>query len=264
MRTEILRCRGGAWRRALVPRPVWPRMAAFTLIELIVVIAIISLLITLVLPGLTAARSSAFNTICQSNMKQLFVGTYAHTQDYEDRLPYFGFMTGQAGYPKASWWAEQVGDAMGVLEAGIFKCPADLKRTKVTLRPRLRSGGRRIRVDMSYRSSCDLVEPVKNQTSLYVARKITSWKKPARALMLVEGMKNDVTTPERECVRWKDDLGNFGATGFGSKQLRHVFLYSWKRHFDLSNFLFIDGHLEALAPDKNLANLANTQEFYLP
>ena len=55
---------------------------AFTLIELLVVIAIIALLISLLLPALGAARESARQTKCASNLRQLGIASTTHAADH--------------------------------------------------------------------------------------------------------------------------------------------------------------------------------------
>ncbi len=67
------------------------RLAArggFTLIELLVVISIIALLISILLPALSAARQSARAVQCASNMRQVQLTTLIYTQDHQEVFPY--------------------------------------------------------------------------------------------------------------------------------------------------------------------------------
>jgi type II secretory pathway pseudopilin PulG len=94
-RVGLRRPHGGASRTARrdEPRPArrWtcpaPPSHAFTLLELLGVIAIIAVLVGLLLPGLSGARSCARRVVCLSNQRQIATSTYHYAHDSQDWIP---------------------------------------------------------------------------------------------------------------------------------------------------------------------------------
>jgi prepilin-type N-terminal cleavage/methylation domain-containing protein len=70
------------------------RAAAFTLVELLVVIAIIAVLIGLLLPAVQSARESARRSQCGSNIRQLALGTHLFHDAHKRLPPQFGWSQG--------------------------------------------------------------------------------------------------------------------------------------------------------------------------
>jgi prepilin-type N-terminal cleavage/methylation domain-containing protein/prepilin-type processing-associated H-X9-DG protein len=124
---------------------------AFTLIELLIVIAIIAILASLLLPAFSRAKARVQGTDCQNNLRQITLAWTLYVDDDTDRLPLNLFV---ANGPSGDWWTPPgswvVGNARrdttttnierGTLFAylhavRVYRCPAD--RAKVDNRPHL-------------------------------------------------------------------------------------------------------------------------------
>jgi len=64
---------------------------AFTLIEVLVVVAIIALLVAILLPSLTKSREQAKRTLCASSQHQQGLAMVAYSVDHKSTLPYRGW-----------------------------------------------------------------------------------------------------------------------------------------------------------------------------
>jgi prepilin-type N-terminal cleavage/methylation domain-containing protein/prepilin-type processing-associated H-X9-DG protein len=81
---------------------------AFTLIELMVVVAIIGILAAILLPALKAAKDTAKNIICVSNERQIGFAWASYVNDWNERLP--GFNSSVWGQSPSRRWPEVMFD----------------------------------------------------------------------------------------------------------------------------------------------------------
>src|SRR5580658_1309841 len=65
------------------------RSAAFTLVELLIVIAIIAILAALLLPALTQAKSQAKSAYCKNNLRQIGMALNMYVDEYRRVYPYY-------------------------------------------------------------------------------------------------------------------------------------------------------------------------------
>lgn len=107
--------------------------AAFTLIELLIVLAIISIVVALIFPTFWEAREKARRDVCVSNERQLGMAMIEYAEDYDSVLP-----SGIQGLPakigpfitrSPVGWAGQI--YAYVKDPAVFRCPDDPTTTDV-------------------------------------------------------------------------------------------------------------------------------------
>lgn len=102
--------------------------AAFTLVEMLVVIAVVGILAALLLAALSQAKAKARRTTCLNDLSQLTKGMQMYCDDSHDASP----ATGQARFGTQAWsgYRELMKSYVGVDGQSspgdkIFDCPAD-------------------------------------------------------------------------------------------------------------------------------------------
>jgi len=61
---------------------------AFTLVELLVVIAVVGLLIALLIPALSSARSTVASAVCKSNLRQIGLSMQTYAESHRGQFPW--------------------------------------------------------------------------------------------------------------------------------------------------------------------------------
>jgi prepilin-type N-terminal cleavage/methylation domain-containing protein len=115
----------------LVRRSFVKAQRAFTLIEILIVIAIIALLVGILLPALKNARESAWSTICTSNLQQIGKAVNLYANDYKERVwPQFEWAPIQ--YQLSNMTAPKIGDGVMYMYvdklAKINECPKNKRQ----------------------------------------------------------------------------------------------------------------------------------------
>ena len=205
---------------------------AFSLIELLIVLAIVGGIAALLFPLFSKVRDNARRASCQANLKQVGLGFMQYCRDYDEKMPrHFFNSDGAPGYSPASdqGWMQVLQPY--IKSVGVFQCPSE---------------GNPLPNVLGTKGSSDY------------------WLNFAASginLSLVSNSSRTVFVGEG------DDL-TAGSAGFHSSLGFVPFVgdfHSWdgeifdasgktwghgaKRHLSGSNFLFFDGHVKWLTPD---------------
>lgn len=118
------------------------RRSAFTLVELLVVVAMIAMLMTILLPSMKRARDLAMITKCLSQQRQLLIAWAQFPTDNAGRIP--GAEDNNAGVPGGNCWVihDKTPETVLTLSRGsiwpyvgmnpsLYKCPCDPRKNYI-------------------------------------------------------------------------------------------------------------------------------------
>ncbi len=228
----------------------------FTLIEILVVMAIIGILVALLLPAVQQAREAARSTTCKSNMRQIGLGVLQYFDDWDGQFflhhPFEADVTSQLGDADSFaeiYWEDKVlpyvnptfaKDAIAkggvqILEGAIFRCPSDLSLVQ------------------PYTTSTGQIDGISNRTS-YLMNSLLSHKTRRYGRWMLPRFQQDVGTSNFVAFNERSAVGILEVEGGDPRQDDYdIWLGTptldtwipWNRH-GLSNCLYLDGHVKSV------------------
>ncbi len=214
----------------------------FTLIELLVVMSIISMLMSILLPGLSRSREIAKRVDCLSQQRQLYLGWNLYGMDHDDAIPssHTLWNNNAAGSDDDHWVADgppipgnPIGGTELALEEGalwsyvaetekIFRCKSDRSELLRSYSISWVMGGSLTGTGIS---------------GYYSTTQIT---RPTEKIVFVDAEQNIPYNWIHGGFYPLDDAGENARWSSDSRQLRQMSL----RHTDGFNISFADGHSE--------------------
>lgn len=202
----------------------------FTLIELLVVIAIIAILMGILMPVLGRARDQARKVKCQANMRQMGLALQVYLPDNNYHLP----PSSCHETDPDEFWLHVLSEL--TREDLLFQCPSDRGKDFVDWNLPLEE-----QTDCRYSSFAvnALVDPVQYRYSAGKNRynRTLSIRNPQYCIWISEA-------PDTDNFNLADHI--HPESWEGSVEYAKSFI-AWDRHHNCSNYLFVDGHTEALA-----------------
>lgn len=211
---------------------------AFTLVEMLVVIAIVGIISAILFPVFGRAREGARTTTCSANLKQIGLAFSQYAQDHNNTYPIAG------GYIKwddpsgARAWTQQIFPYTN--SQAIYKCPSDnYVKDGIESKYSYFMSGRAAYLSSS--GSADVQDP----TDKPAATREIRIAYPSQ-FVVAGDCDSQVFDPADDADKddYSKNLVGFGTNGTAPEP------YDSRRHLNGQNLLFADGHVKKLVDFK--------------
>ncbi len=217
------------------------RLPAFTLVEVLVVMAVIGILAALLLPALAGSKLKAHQAACRNNLRELAMAFQMYHGDFDDEFPAPGSRSEYGPQPEDwIWWQFGRGVAqstiaryVGRFNPTLFTCPADGRAKALQAQGYLAKEPYRYSYALT---SYDLTNDINPGMATIITQerevfpfKAQSIRNPTLKMMLVEEDDKTIDDP-----RWVPigDVPNLVSP----------------RHRGRGDIAFADGRIEAVTP----------------
>ena len=204
------------------------RSVRFTLIELLIVIAIIGILAAMLLSALKTAKDTASRIVCASNLKQLGTAFMMYVDNYNDFTPTCQSMYN--GSLSTNWPCALYPELNG--NAKVFHCPSLIKGIDRTYSSNLGSTFTVWGPDyIGYGFNQNAVGRIPPQNC-----KFSQYKNPSALCLMLETTEGDIYFTQSNADLWA------------------------YRHNNTMNVLYADGHVDT----KKLYTILTSKSGYIP
>ena len=204
---------------------------AFTIVELMVVVAIIAVLAAMAVAASGSAQAKSAAAECASNLRNLGAGLQLYSADHGGVFPRSFHSAGASREPG---WATSIAPYLGIPEATaedwkivfnkLFRCPADKNSD-----PMVYSYGLNVFFELDPDGDDYVGAPAS-------WRRTSAVSNPSRTILMAEvesGSSGAMTADHFMCHQWS-------SVNAAKNAVAH------ERHSGKSNFLFVDGHVAPL------------------